>query len=78
MAHYMQTPTVFTLIQPPQCSELACGMGSVCGAVSEVQSPSQGRPTKIINLDFVEFLHNASHTWIEIAKALMISRTTLW
>ena len=78
MVRYMQTPTVFTLIQPPQCSELACGIGCACGAVIEVRSPSQGRPRKIINLDFVEFLHNAGYTWIEIAKALMISRTTLW
>ena len=40
-----------------------------------VRTGQSGRLPVCLNINMVEFLHNAGYTWSEVAKALLVSRT---
>ena len=45
---------------------------------SLLYSGSAGRPRITVNIDTVELLRSCGYTWIQVAGALQVSRTTLW
>ena len=61
----------------PPCTVLAVGVD--CRSVNtSVCTGHRGRPPVFLNLNMVESLRNAGFTWSEVARALLVSRTTIW
>ena len=63
------------LTRSSHCAQVAVGVSS---GSRLLRHGCAGRPPIEINLDMVELLRSANYTWEEIAKALMVSRSTLW
>ena len=60
------------------CSEVAVGITDLQEQGRVVPTSTVGRPRVAINVELVELMHSSGFTKSEIAKALLISRTTLW
>ena len=59
----------------PPCTVLAVLVD--CRSVNNsVRTGHRVRPPVFLNLIMVEFLRNAGYTWSEVARALLVSRTT--
>ena len=55
-----------------------CTIPPVCTPEIVIMSGLPGRPKVHVNIEFVEMLREAGYTWIDIAKVVGTSRTTLW
>lgn len=58
----------------PPCTVLAVGVGSCRSSYAG----QKGRPPVFVNLAMVEYLRGNGYTWDEIARTMLVGRTTIW
>ena len=58
----------------PPCTVLAVGVGSRHSSYAG----QKGRPPVFVNVSMVEYLRGNGYTWDEIARSMLVGRTTMW
>ena len=58
----------------PPCTALAVGLS----ANHASSTGRKGRPPVFVNVAMVEYLRCNGYTWDEIARSMLVSRTTIW